>query len=68
VHLPLHALSDERVDRLKKVLGEHPGVSPVFLHVGAKSIRLAAEFAVDTSRGLQAELRELLGPACLNPG
>jgi DNA polymerase-3 subunit alpha len=65
--LPLHALSDERVDRLKTLLGEHPGDSPVFLHVGAKCIRLGAEFRVDHTRGLLAELRVLLGPACLGP-
>jgi DNA polymerase III subunit alpha len=67
VYLPLHALSDERVDRLKRLLHEHPGDSPVFLHVGAKCIRLAADFTVNTGRGLPAELRELLGPDCLNP-
>jgi DNA polymerase-3 subunit alpha len=68
VYLPLHALSDDRVDRLKKVLIEHPGESTVLLHVGDKCIRLAPEFSVDTTRGLLAELRELLGPACLSPG
>jgi DNA polymerase-3 subunit alpha len=67
VYLPLHALSDERVDRLKRLLHEHPGDSPVFLHVGAKCIRLAADLTVNTARGLPAELRELLGPDCLNP-
>jgi DNA polymerase-3 subunit alpha len=66
LYLPLHALSDERVERLKKLLAEHGGDSPVFLHVGAKCIRLSAEFSVDTSRGLLAELRVLLGPGCLN--
>jgi DNA polymerase-3 subunit alpha len=67
IYLPLHVLSEARVDRLKRLLGEYPGVSPVFLHVGAKCIRLDAGFSVDTSRGLLAELRELLGPGCLNP-
>ncbi len=67
VDLPLHLLSDERVDRLKRLLSEHPGDSPVYLHVGAKCIRLTADFCVETGRGLLGELRELLGPACLNP-
>jgi DNA polymerase-3 subunit alpha len=67
IYLPLNALSAARVDRLKRLLGEYPGVSPVFLHVGAKCIRLDSGFSVDTSRGLLAELRELLGPGCLNP-
>ncbi|HWE55372.1 MAG TPA: hypothetical protein VG435_07655, partial [Acidimicrobiales bacterium] len=65
VYLPLNALSDDRVDRLKRLLCEHVGDSPVFLHVGEKSIRLSAEFCVDTGRGLLGELRELLGPTCL---
>jgi len=64
--LPIRALSDDRVERLKKLLSEHGGDSPVFLHVGNKCIRLTREFAVDTSRGLLAELRELLGQGCLN--
>jgi DNA polymerase III subunit alpha len=68
IHLPLNALTDDRVDRLKSVLREHPGQSTVFLHVGEKCIRLADEFAVSTGRGLFAELLELLGPGCINPG
>jgi DNA polymerase III subunit alpha len=63
--LPMHALTEERVASLKRLLGEHPGPAPVLLHVGAKCIRLASEFSVDTSRGLLAELRILLGAACL---
>jgi DNA polymerase-3 subunit alpha len=68
---PLHvvlsegALDDGRVARLREVLGEHPGPSPVFLHVGTKVVRLAQGFNVDASPGLLAELRVLLGPACL---
>jgi DNA polymerase-3 subunit alpha len=63
--LPVNALSDERVDRLRQLLADHPGPSPVFLHVGSKVIRLAGEFSVDARPGLLAELRVLLGPACL---
>ncbi|MBO0747441.1 MAG: hypothetical protein J2O47_03770, partial [Acidimicrobiaceae bacterium] len=65
VDLPLQALTDERVAQLKAVLGDHPGPSPVLLHVGSKCIRLAPEFNVDTTKGLLAELRVLLGEACL---
>jgi DNA polymerase III subunit alpha len=64
--LPLHALTDDRVESLKRLLAEHPGPSPVTLHVGAKRIRLANQFSVDTTRGLLAELRVLLGPSCLH--
>ncbi|HET9058647.1 MAG TPA: DNA polymerase III subunit alpha [Acidimicrobiales bacterium] len=65
VVLPVHALDDDRVARLRALLAEHPGESPVYLHVGTKVVRLAAEFNVNASPGLLAELRVLLGPACL---
>ena len=68
VELPLHALTDDRVESLKRLLAEHPGPSPVLLHVGAKCIRLASQFSVDTTRGLLAELRVLLGPSCFRLG
>jgi DNA polymerase-3 subunit alpha len=65
VAVPIHALTDERVESLKRLLSEHPGPSPVLLHVGAKCIRLASQWSVDTTRGLLAELRVLLGPSAL---
>jgi DNA polymerase-3 subunit alpha len=67
IWLPLHALTDSRVDKLKAVLEEHQGPSPVYLHVGEKVLRLSGEFCVDTTRGLAGELRELLGPGALGP-
>jgi DNA polymerase-3 subunit alpha len=68
VEVPVHALTDERVESLKRILSEHPGPSPVLLYVGAKCIRLASQWSVDTTKGLLAELRVLLGPTCLRPG
>ncbi len=65
LELPLAALTEDRVERLKKLLGEHPGESQVFLHVGSKCISLDATWGVRTTAGLLAELRVLLGPACL---
>jgi DNA polymerase-3 subunit alpha len=65
VVLPVNALDDNRVGRLKELLSERPGPSPVYLHVGSKVVRLAPEFNVDLTAGLLAELRVLLGPACL---
>ena len=50
------------MDGLKRLLAEHPGDSPVFLHVGEKVLRLPPEFNVDSRRGLVGELRVLLGP------
>jgi DNA polymerase-3 subunit alpha len=62
ISLPLNALTDRLVDGLKRLLREHPGDSPVFLHVGEKVLRLPSEFNVDSRRGLVGELRVLLGP------
>jgi DNA polymerase-3 subunit alpha len=65
VTLPLARLNDDTVDCLKRLLVEHPGESPVFLRVGEKQLRLPAEFSVEPSNGLCAELRVLLGADCL---
>ncbi|HET7489117.1 MAG TPA: DNA polymerase III subunit alpha [Acidimicrobiales bacterium] len=62
IALPVHSLSEERVTRLKQLLVDHPGPSPVFLHVGDKVLRLADDFRVDSGNGLVAEIRVLLGP------
>jgi DNA polymerase III subunit alpha len=62
ISLPLNSLTDRNVEGLKRLLGEHPGDSPVFLHVGEKVLRLPPEFNVDSRRGLVGELRVLLGP------
>jgi hypothetical protein len=62
IALPLNSLTDRTVEGLKRLLSEHPGDSPVFLHVGEKVLRLPSEFNVDSRRGLVGELRVLLGP------
>jgi len=63
LRLQLHpgVLTDAVVDRLKLVLGEHPGDQPVHLHVGDTVLRLPSQFNVDSRRGLVGELRVLLG-------
>jgi len=66
VVLPLNRLTDETVERLKRVLVDHPGDSPVLLGIGDKLLRLPDEFNVDSSNGLCAELRVLLGADCLS--
>jgi DNA polymerase-3 subunit alpha len=63
--LPLETLTDERVHRLKEILVEHPGESPVFLHVGEQILRLPAEFCVDARNGLIPEIRVVLGDAAV---
>ena len=65
ISLPLGTLTDRTVDDLKRLLSEHPGHSPVLLHVGEKVLRLPSEFNVDASRGLMGELRVLLGPRAI---
>jgi DNA polymerase-3 subunit alpha len=62
ISLPLNSLTDRVVDQLKRLLGDHPGDSSVFLHVGDTVLRLPPEFNVDSRRGLIGELRVLLGP------
>jgi DNA polymerase-3 subunit alpha len=61
VQLPL-GLTDDVLGRLKQVLAEHPGDEPVHVQVGQKTLRLPAQFNVDSRRGLLGELRVLLGP------
>ncbi|HEX2849970.1 MAG TPA: DNA polymerase III subunit alpha [Acidimicrobiales bacterium] len=59
--LPLATLTDTTVDSLKRLLLDHTGDSPVFLHVGEKVLKLSDEFCVDATNGLLAEVRVLLG-------
>jgi DNA polymerase-3 subunit alpha len=63
VDLALNRLDDGVVHRLKELLVEHPGDSPVLLKLGAKTVRLPSEFNVDTTNGLIPELRVLPGVA-----
>jgi DNA polymerase-3 subunit alpha len=58
-------LSEDLVCRFKQLLVEHPGDSPVFLHVGEKVLRLPADYSVDQRGNLLGELRVLFGPDCL---
>jgi DNA polymerase-3 subunit alpha len=64
-------LSSSRLDaatitELKALLQAFPGESPVFCHLDDhKVLRLPEVFCVDTSGGLIAELRVLLGPGAI---
>jgi DNA polymerase-3 subunit alpha len=63
VKLPIAALHPRVIDDLKGLLVEHPGQSPVYLHLDDRRVlRLSDEFCVDAGNGLVAELRVLLGP------
>ncbi|MBW8827678.1 MAG: DNA polymerase III subunit alpha, partial [Acidobacteria bacterium] len=62
---PAHALDETRVDTLKRLLTAHPGPSPVFLTVGAQTVRLSDDFRVDETNGLRGELLTEFGAAAL---
>jgi hypothetical protein len=58
IRLPVE-LRESTVHRLREVLTEHPGDSPVVLEVGGQRLRLPPEFAVDARNGLRAHLLEV---------
>jgi DNA polymerase-3 subunit alpha len=61
LRVPASSLNEIKIHQIKKVLREHPGESPVYLHIGAgKVLRLADEFCVDLDR-VVGELRMVLG-------
>ena len=62
VNLPATRVTGSLIEDLKRVLLEHGGPAPVFLHLGQKVLRLPDRFNVVTDNGLLAELRVLLGP------
>jgi DNA polymerase-3 subunit alpha len=62
LRLPAATLSEQRIDTLKRLLSEHPGDSPVHLHLGeGKVLRLSDQFCVDASGGVIGELRVAFG-------
>jgi DNA polymerase III subunit alpha len=69
IRAKLGVLSEPKVNRLKEILLEHPGDSPVFVHIEGHEkttvLRLGDDHLVNDRNGLLAELRVLLGPDCL---
>jgi hypothetical protein len=65
LRLPLNALTDGLLERLKAMLSEHPGDEPVYLCVGQTTLRLPSQFNVDSMKGLVGELVTLLGPGAV---
>ncbi|MDQ2650017.1 MAG: DNA polymerase III subunit alpha [Actinomycetota bacterium] len=60
------AISEAVIDELKRLLGEHPGDSPVLLHLGERQVlRLPAAWTVSVGPALLGELRVLLGPTSI---
>ncbi|MGI9603211.1 MAG: DNA polymerase III subunit alpha [Acidimicrobiales bacterium] len=62
IQLAPNGLREETIEELQGLLADHPGDSPVLLHVGAQVIRLPDDTKAETRNGLVAELRVLLGP------
>ncbi|MPZ52824.1 MAG: DNA polymerase III subunit alpha, partial [Acidimicrobiia bacterium] len=65
VLVPAARLSPETVKRLKAILSNHPGATPVQLHLsngtGHKILQLSDDHRVEPRSALFAELKELLG-------
>jgi DNA polymerase-3 subunit alpha len=58
--------SEQVIEHLKRILTEHPGDTPVMLHLGERQVlRLPAQFSVDAGNGLAGEIRVLLGPGAI---
>jgi DNA polymerase III subunit alpha len=61
LRIPAGAFDDRRLERLKAILAEFPGESPVFLHLGdAQVLRLSDQFCVDLDKAV-GELRVAFG-------
>jgi DNA polymerase-3 subunit alpha len=60
LRLPPTALDELRIQRLKRILRDHPGDSAVMLDLGNKVLRLADDFRVDVDRSV-GELRMAFG-------
>jgi DNA polymerase III subunit alpha len=61
LRVPVSALNELKIHQIKKILRDHPGDSPVLMHIGqGKVLRLSDEFCVDLDRAV-ADLKVLLG-------
>jgi DNA polymerase III subunit alpha len=69
ISLPVTRCTPPVVEQLKDVLGSHPGVTEVHLRLqsqsGTKLMRLDDGLRVSPTPSLMADLKALLGPACL---
>jgi DNA polymerase-3 subunit alpha len=69
ISLPVVRCTPPVVERLKEVLGTHPGATEVHLRLQAASrttvLRIDDGLRVNPSPALMGDLKALLGPACL---
>ncbi len=61
VTLPVYQLTDSMVQRLRELVAEHPGRSPVHVKLGDKVLRLPPQFNVDPRGGFMGAVKELFG-------
>ena len=65
LRVPAVRMSHDLVSELKDILANHPGNTPVYVHLSGDGddtvVRLGAEHTVESRTALYAELRELLG-------
>jgi DNA polymerase III subunit alpha len=61
VTVPLSSITETIVSKLKELVVEHPGSTPVHIRLGPKVIQLPPQFNVDPGAGLVGALKELLG-------
>jgi DNA polymerase III subunit alpha len=70
VSLPLTRATNGVAERIRTVLGEHPGVTEVHLKLTQPGrsvmMRLDDSLRVTASPALFGDLKALLGPACLS--
>ena len=69
LQVPAQRLTPDVVQRLKLILGNHPGPAQVLLHMtseeGHKVLRLSDQHRVEPRSALFAEVKELLGPSAV---
>jgi len=65
LRVPAVRMSQDLVSELKDILANHPGNTPVYVHLSGDGddtvVRLGVEHTVESRSALYAELRELLG-------
>jgi len=65
LRIPAVRMSQDLVAELKGILANHPGKTPVYMHLSGDGsdtvVRLGSEHAVEPRTALYAELREVLG-------
>jgi DNA polymerase-3 subunit alpha len=67
--MPAASCSPDRLEVLKGVLGNHPGASPVLLHLESNGrttvLKLGGGYSVELRSGLYGEIRSILGAGAL---